>query len=146
MRVAQENNMLKHLREAINYKSFLCRRRIHPEKTKKPQMQAYPAIHTSNYEMKSVLWAYNQAQWALNQLNALRGTHDLYKPIRKKDTRALTTVYDGSARAQRNIALPWFWNMAMADDLSSSTHMEQGQIQSLSPWAGRIQTNQQYIG
>ena len=78
--------------------------------------------------MKSVLWAYNQARWALNQLNSLRGTHDWYKPIGKRGTRALTIVYDGNAQGQRNIALPWFWNMAMADDSSNSTYLEEGQI------------------
>ena len=82
--------------------------------------------------MKSALQAYNQARWALNQLDAPRDTCNIYKPIGKKDTRALTSVYDSNARGQRNTALPWFWNMAVADDLSGSTYMEQGQIQSLS--------------
>ena len=104
--VAQANNTL-----AISYKSFLYRKRICPEKTKKPQTRAYAAIHASDREMKSALQAYNQAQWALNQLDALRGTRDRYKPIGKRDTRALTTVYDGNARGQRNIALPWFWHL-----------------------------------
>jgi hypothetical protein len=78
--------------------------------------------------MKSALRAYNQARWALDQLNALQAVRDPFKPIRKTDTRALTTVYDGNARGQRNIALPWFWNMAVADDSSGSTYMEQGEI------------------
>ncbi|EDR01029.1 uncharacterized protein LACBIDRAFT_312547 [Laccaria bicolor S238N-H82] len=85
LRVAQANNTLKCLREAIGYKSFLYRRR----------------------------------------LNAPQGTRDRYKLIGKKDTRALTMVYDGNAQGQRNIALPWFWNMAMADDSLGSTYMEQ---------------------
>ena len=131
LRVAQANNALKRLREAIGYKSFLYRKRIRPEKTKKPQTRAYAAIHTSDREMKSALRAYNQARWALNQLDAPRGTRDRYKPIGKRDTRALTTVYDGNAWGQRNIALPWFWNMAVADDSSNSTYLEEGQIRSL---------------
>jgi hypothetical protein len=131
LRVAQANNALKRLREAIGYKSFLYRRRIRSEKSKKPITRAYDAVQASDREMKSALRAYNQARWALNQLNATRGTRDRYKPIGKKDTRALTTVYDGNARGQRNIPLPWFWSMAVADDSSGSTYMEQGQIQSL---------------
>jgi len=134
LRVAKANNALKRLREAISYKSFLYQRRIQPEKTKKHITQAYDAIHASDHEMKSALRAYNQARWALNQLDALRDTHDPYKPIRKKDTRALTMVYDGNTRGQRNIALPWFWNMAVADDSSGLTYMEQGKIQSLLTW------------
>ena len=132
LQVAQANNALKRLREAIGYKSPLYQRRIRPEKTKKPQTRAYAAIHASDREMKSALQAYNQARWALDQLDAPRATRDPYKPIRKKDTQALTTVYDGNARGQRNIALPWFWNMAVADDSSGSTYMEQGEIGSLS--------------
>jgi len=128
LRVAQANNALKRLREAIGYKSFLYWSRIRPEKTKKHITQAYDAIHASNHEIKSALRAYNQARWALNQLDAPRDTCDPYKPIRKKDTRALTMVYDGNAQGQRNIALPWFWNMAVADDSSGSTYMEQGKI------------------
>ena len=131
LRVAQANNALKCLREAIGYKSFLYRRRVRPEKSKKPQTLAYAAIHASDREMKSALQAYNQARWALNQLDA--PSCNIYKPIGKKDTRALTSVYDSNARGQRNTALPWFWNMAVADDLSGSTYMEQGQIRSLSP-------------
>jgi hypothetical protein len=131
LRVAQANNALKRLREAIGYKSFLYRKRIRAEKSKKRVTRAYDAVQGSDRDMKSALRAYNQARWALNQLNAPRGTRDRYKPIGKKDTRALTTVYDGNARGQRNIALPWFWNMAVADDSSGSTYMEQGQIQSL---------------
>jgi hypothetical protein len=133
LRVAQANNALKRLREAIGYKSFLYRRRVRPEKSKKPQTRAYAAIHASDREMKSALRAYNQSRWALNQLDAPRDTRNIYKPIGKKDTRALTSVYDGNARGQRNTALPWFWNMAVADDSSGSTYMEQGQIRSLSP-------------
>lgn len=133
LRVAQANNALKRLREAIGYKSFLYRKRLRQEKSKKRQTRAYDAIHASDCEMKSALRAYNQARWALNQLNAPPGTRDPYKPIRKQDTRALTSVYDGNARGQRNIALPWFWNMAVADDALGSTYMEQGEIQSLSP-------------
>ena len=34
LRVAQANNALKHLREAIGYNSFLYQKRIRPEKTK----------------------------------------------------------------------------------------------------------------
>jgi hypothetical protein len=82
--------------------------------------------------MKTALQAYNQARWALDQLNAPKDTSEPYKLIMKKDTRALTTLYDGNAQGQRNIALPWFWNMAMADDSSGSMYMEQGEIQSLS--------------
>ena len=78
--------------------------------------------------MTSALWEYNQARWALNQLDAPRDTRNIYKLIGKKDTRALTSVYDGNAHGQRNTALPWFWNMAVADDSSDSTYMEQGQI------------------
>jgi hypothetical protein len=133
LRVAQANNALKRLREAIGYKSFLYRKRIRPEKKKKPQTRAYAAIHASDREMKSALRVYNQARWALDQLDAPKATRDPYKPISKKDTRALTTVYDGNARGQRNNALPWFWNMAVAKDSSSSTYMEQGEIRSLSP-------------
>ena len=133
LRVAQANNALKFLREAISYKSFLYRRSIRPEKAKKCITRAYDGIHTCDREMKSALRAYNQARWALNQLNAPASTCDSYKPIKKKDTRALTTVYDGNARGQRNISLPWFWNIAVADDSSSSTYMEQGNIQSPSP-------------
>jgi len=61
LRVAQANNALKRLREAIGYKSFLYRSRIQLEKTKKHITQAYDAIHASNHEMKSALRAYNQA-------------------------------------------------------------------------------------
>jgi len=60
-RVAQGNNTLKHLREAVGYKPFLYWRRIQPGKTQKPQTQVYAAIHASNRKMKSALWAYNQA-------------------------------------------------------------------------------------
>ena len=68
---------------------------------------------------------------ANTKLDAPRGTCDRYKPIGKRDTRALTTVYDSNTWGQRNIALPWFWNMAMADDSANSTYLEEGQIQSL---------------
>ena len=67
--VAQANNALKHLREAIGYNSFLYRKRIRPKKTQKPQTRTYAAIHTSNCKMKSVHREYNQAWWALNQLD-----------------------------------------------------------------------------
>lgn len=128
LRVAQANNALKRLREAIGYKSFLYRKRIRSEKSKKRVTRAHDEVHASDREMKSALRAYNQARWALDQLNALQAVRDPFKPIRKTDTRALTTVYDGNARGQRNIALPWFWNMAVADDSSGSTYMEQGEI------------------
>ena len=127
LRIAQANSALKNLREAIGYKSFLYRRRVRPEKTKKPQTRAYAAIHASDKEMKSALQVYNQARWALNQLNAPRQTLDRYRPIRKKDTRALTSVYDGNARGQRNQSLPWFWSMTVEEDCSGSTYMEQCQ-------------------
>jgi len=131
LRVAQANNALKRLQEAIGYKSFLYRSRIRPEKKKKRATRAYDEVHASDREMKTALRVYNQARWALNQLDAPRGTRDPYKAIRKKDTRALTTIYDGNARGQRNIALPWFWNMAVANDSSGSTYMEQGEIGSI---------------
>ncbi|EDR10746.1 uncharacterized protein LACBIDRAFT_315472 [Laccaria bicolor S238N-H82] len=102
LRVAQANNALKHLREAIGYKSFLDWKRIRAKKSKKRVTRAYDAVQGSDRDMKSALQAYNQARWALNQLNAPQGTCDRYKPIGKKDTRALTTVYDGNAQGQRN--------------------------------------------
>lgn len=129
LRIAQANNSLKRLREAISYKSFLYRSRVRTQKSKKPQTRAYAAIHTSDREMKSALRAYNQARWALNQLNAPKETRDRYRMIRKQDTRALTTVYDGNARGQRNTSLPWFWNIAVGEDSAGSTYMEEGENQ-----------------
>ena len=61
LRVAQANNGLTRLREAISYKSFLYCRPDQLEKSKKPQTWAYAAIRASDHEMKIALWAYNQA-------------------------------------------------------------------------------------
>ena len=125
LRIAQANDTLAAIRLEIGHKSFIYRKEINIQESKKGKTRAYAQVNTADRNLAHHLRVYAQARWALSRLGASDEILKKYKPIQKKDTHTLPNISQSNVPGNRNRNIPWFWGMNIHGDSIESFHMEE---------------------
>ena len=70
LRIAQANDTLASIRLDIGHKSFIFRKKINLDESKKGKTQAYNQVNTIDRNLAHHLRVYGQARWSLQHLSA----------------------------------------------------------------------------
>jgi hypothetical protein len=125
LRIAQANDTLAAIRLEIGHKSFIYRKEINNQESKKGKTRSYDKVNTADRNLAHHLRVYAQARWALARLGASADILNKYRPIEKKDTHTLPNISQPNGRGFRNQNIPWFWGMNIHGDSFESFHMEE---------------------
>ncbi|EAU81166.2 hypothetical protein CC1G_10453 [Coprinopsis cinerea okayama7 len=125
MRVAQANSKLEAIRDAIGRLSYLYRSLIRGAKTKKSKTRSYGIIKGSRDELRLLVNHYEQARYALRQLDASPETLSKYRPIRPADLKISTAIADPNARGQSSTHLSWIWGVPSTNPADRTVYLDE---------------------
>lgn len=125
LRVAQANDRLASIRLDIGHKSFVYRKKINVEESKKGKTRSYDEVNTIDRNLAHHLRVYSQARWALHQLTAPSNILSRFEEIKKDDTHLLPNIARPNQAGFRNQNIPWFWGFNIHGDSKNDFHMEE---------------------
>ncbi|KAH6859176.1 hypothetical protein BKA70DRAFT_1245130, partial [Coprinopsis sp. MPI-PUGE-AT-0042] len=125
LRVAQANDALEAVRSEIRHKSYLYRSNIRLAQGKKQKTRGYNTVKVTDNAMRHSIRVYNQATWALKQLQAHEDIISHFKPIERTDTKAITAVYQPNAAGQTKVELSWIWTTGAHSAPNDSAYLEE---------------------
>jgi hypothetical protein len=125
LRVAQANDTLASIRLDIGHKSFIYRKKINNEESKKGKTKSYDQVNTIDRNLAHHLRVYGQARWALQRLAASSEILSQFKEIKKGDTHLLPNISRPNKPGFRNQDIPWFWGFNIHGDSENDFHMEE---------------------
>lgn len=125
LRIAQANDTLASIRLDIGHKSFIFRKKINVDESKKGKTRAYDQVNAIDRNLAHHLRVYGQARWSLQQLSAPPNILTRFKEIKKTDTHLLPNISRPNQPGFRNDNIPWFWGFNIHGDSKNDFHMEE---------------------
>jgi hypothetical protein len=125
LRVAQANDTLASIRLDIGHKSFVYRKKVNVEESKKGKTRAYDQVNAIDRNLAHHLRVYGQARWALQRLSAPEHLLSRFKEIKKADTQLLPNISRPNQPGHRNQNIAWFWGFNIHGDSTNDFHMEE---------------------
>ena len=128
LEVGVMNDALQRIRVGIGYKSLLYRTKVRGARGVRDRLRSFDEIHTTEEGVKRHVRIYMRARSALpklynpkcdKDLTALSDLLDKYKPIRREDLRAETTLVESFMSGQRDKHASWLWHFE--DDIGGSS-------------------------
>ena len=125
LRIAQANDTLASIRLDIGHKSFIFRKKINLDESKKGKTRAYNQVNAIDRNLAHHLRVYGQARWSLQHLSAPSDILMRFKEIKKGDTHLLPNISRPNQPGFRNQNIPWFWGFNIHGDSKDDFHMEE---------------------
>jgi hypothetical protein len=123
LRMGQANDALHALRVALGAKSFLFRTTIRQAKSQATKTRGWDTIKAVESSSQQHARVYSRARQAMILLGAKKDLLIKYQVLHREQLKVSTGLLDPSLPGQRNLSLPWFWNLENNDRTSSSSWM-----------------------